>query len=262
MTTKNVNKKYINKILCIVQARTSSTRLPNKVLMTVNNTSLLKYEINRIKQAKKINKIVVATTTEKKDDKIIELCKKINIDCFRGSENDVLDRYYQCSLRYPRFNNIMRLTGDCPLIDPGVIDKLIIFFLKHNYDYASNVKLNEETYPQGMDCEVFTKETLTKVWQKSKLQSEREHVTLYIRNRDGFKKGYTSTKKKISHYRLTIDNPEDFEVIKFLIENSKPDAGYLDYIKLLNAHPEIAQKNMHIKRHEGMIKSLKNDYEI
>lgn len=225
--------------------------------MEVDGVSLLEYEINRLKQSEKINKVVVATGQKKENDKIESLCQKINLDCFRGSEEDVLDRYYQCFLKYPEYENIIRVTGDCPLIDPQVIDEVIEFFIKGNYDYASNVDI--ETFPDGMDVEIFTKDALIESAKNAKLASEREHVTQYIRNNEKFKKGNLSAPADYSKYRLTVDNQEDFEVIEFLIRNSSARASYLDYISLLNKNPEIMSKNMHITRNEGLLKSLKED---
>lgn len=246
-----------NKNLCIIQARMGSTRLPGKVLKEVNGITLLEYGIKRVKQARLIGKIVVATSDKKADDKIEKLCQKINIDCFRGSEDDVLGRYFQCALKYPMYNNIIRITGDCPLIDPAVISQVIAFFEKNDYDYASNVL--SETFPDGIDVEIFTREALVESAKRAKLASEREHVTLYIRNSKKFKKGNLEVEQNWSHFRLTVDEKNDFEVVKFLIKNSSPTAGYLDYISLLTKHPEIMMKNTHIIRNEGLLKSLKKD---
>ncbi len=155
------------KNLCIIQARMGATRLPGKVLMKVKGITLLQYEIDRARQAKKIDKIVIATSDKSADNKIENLFKKINIDCFRGSEDDVLDRYYQCSLQYPEYKNIIRITGDCPLIDPAVIDNVIMLFEKNEFDYASNVL--SETFPDGMDVEIFTRNALHESAQKARL---------------------------------------------------------------------------------------------
>lgn len=251
-----------NKSLCIIQARMGSSRLPGKVLKKVNNITLLEYEILRIKQSKKIEKIVVATTTKKKDEQIEKLCKKIKVDCFRGSEDDVLDRYYQCSLRYPEFNTIIRLTGDCPLIDPLVIDETVSFFNKNNFSYANNRKFKNETFPGGIVVEIFKKKILAKAVQNAQLMSEREHVTLWMVNNKKIKKGTLRAPHDFSHIRLTVDHPEDFEVVKFLIKKSPLNAPYLYYVSLLTKHPNIMQKNMHIEKEEGLTKSLKNDYKI
>lgn len=246
--------------LCIIQARAGSTRLPNKVLMRVKNVPLLEYEIRRVKMSKKIDKIIVATGDKKANDKIEKLCSKMGVNCFRGSEDNVLDRFYKCSLKYPEYKNIIRITGDCPLIDPDVIDQVIRFYEKGKYDYASNI-LNE-TYPDGMDIEVFSLKALEESNKNAKLMSEREHVTLYIRNNKKYKKGNLEAKKDYSKFRLTVDEKKDFEVIKFLIEKSKPTASFLDYIGLLIKNPKIMKKNMDIIRNEGLLKSLKNDKKV
>jgi len=247
--------KYNN--LCVIQARTGSTRLPNKVLLKAGKNSLLEYEIKRVKQSKFIDKIVVATTVEKKDDIIEKLCKKIKVDCFRGSEKDVLDRYYKCSLRYQKFKNIVRITGDCPLIDPAIIDEVINLFIKNKLDYASNVE--KETFPDGMDVEVFKREVLIEAAKKAKLTSQREHVTLYIRKTKKYKKGNLLSEYDFSNFRLTVDEKEDYEVIKFLIKNSNIHDGYIKYISLLKKSPRIMMKNIKIKRNMGLEKSLKDE---
>jgi len=247
-------------IIVIIQARMGSTRLPGKVLKKVGGASLLEYELDRVKQAKKIDKIVIATTVSKQDDKIENLCKKIGLDYFRGSEQDVLDRYYRCAAKYPKYETIVRITGDCPLIDPEVIDNVISFFEKNDFDYVSNVE--PPTYPDGMDMEIFKRSALEKAAKKAELISDREHVTPYIRREKGFRRGNLEAEADFSHFRLTVDNPEDFKVIKFLIKNSKITDGYMKYISLLTKNSEIMAKNTHIVRNEGYLKSLKNDYKI
>ncbi len=241
-----------------------ATRLPGKVLKKVKGVALLEYEINRVKKSKEIDKIVVATSYKKNDDKIKKLCRQIKINCFRGSEGDVLDRYYQCALQYPAYDNIVRITGDCPLIDPSVIDEVIAYFKKYNFDYVSNnfdVPGNtiKETFPDGLDIEIFKRSILYESAQKAKLPSEREHVTLYITKNKKYKKGNFAGLNDWSHFRLTVDTPADFAVIKFLIEKGGSDADYLDYISLLTKNPEIMLKNMNIIRNEGLIKSLKEE---
>ncbi len=251
--------KLKNKNLCILQARMGSTRLPGKVLMKVGGQAMLAYEIKRIRQAKKIDKIVVATSVNRLDDKIEKLCRQIGAACFRGSENDVLDRYYKCWLEYPQYDNIVRLTGDCPLIDSHVIDEVISFFAAGGYDYACNAARNEETFPDGLDVEIFKKSVLIEAAEKSELPSDREEVTEYIHRLKKFKKGNLSAPYDWSHFRLTVDEKADFEVIKFLAQKSKITDGYLHYISVLTSHPEIMFKNMHIKRNEGMIKAWQKD---
>lgn len=248
-----------NRNLCILQARTGSTRLPSKVLLKVKGVALLEYEVNRLRLAKKIHKIVIATTTEKKDDKIEKLCKKIGIDCFRGSEADVLGRFYQCSLKYSDYNNIIRATGDCPLIDPAVIDDLIELFLTSKCDYANNVESGKETYPDGMDVEIFKRSILKKTALMAVLPSDREGVNEYMLRNKKFKKRYLFAPYNWGNFRLTVDEKEDFEVIKFLIENCNPAASYLQYISLLTKNPQVMLKNLHFIRNEGSWKSLEAD---
>ncbi|MFH1662267.1 MAG: Gfo/Idh/MocA family oxidoreductase [Candidatus Falkowbacteria bacterium] len=257
-----VNKKFepISKNLCIIQARMGAARLPGKVLKKVDNMTLLEYEINRVKKSKKISKIVVATSNKPNDDAIEKECNRLGIDCFRGSEDDVLGRYYECSKKYPEYENIIRITGDCPLIDPEIIDKVINVFKQNNLDYASNTL--KETFPDGMDIEIFKKSVLEEANINANLLSQREHVTQYIIKNNKFKKGNLSSRNNLGHFRLTVDEPKDFEVIKFLIENCELDASYLDYIATLTKNPEAMIKNMNIVRNEGLIKSLKEDYKI
>jgi spore coat polysaccharide biosynthesis protein SpsF len=237
-----------------------STRLPNKVLLEVGGVPLLEYEIKRLRLAKKIDKIVVATTTNINDDKIFSLCQKINIDCFRGAEEDVLGRYYECWEKYQDYGIIIRVTGDCPLIDPTLVDETVDFFEKNNYDFASNVE--EPTYPDGMDIEIFTAVALAEAAAKAKLASEREHIGQYFRNNVNFKKGSLKGERDFSRFRLTVDNKEDFAVVKFVIENSRLEASYLDYIALLEKNPDIMTKNFFLKRNKGLERSLKNDHLI
>jgi len=252
-----------NAILCIIQARMGSTRFPGKVLKEVNGMSLLEYEIRRIRQVKNKILIVLATSFGKENDAIENECKKIGIPCFRGSENDVLDRFYQCALTYPEYRAIMRLTADCPLIDPELIDRFIDYFNKGDYDYVGpSIEFGNETFPEGIaEIEIFTKEALNKSSEEAVLASEREHLTLYMRNNPSFIKGVVSLEDNVlAKYRLTIDNPEDFEVVSFVITHSDITDGYEKHIALLKAHPDIAQKNIDIPRNEGLAKSLKKDH--
>ena len=245
------------KNLAIIQARMGSTRLPDKVLMKLEGKPLLEYEINRLKRSKKIDKIVLATGENPDNDPIAAWCEQNKVDCFRGSEDDVLDRYYRCALKYPECQNIVRLTGDCPLIDPEVVDLVIDFFERNNFDYASNV--GQETFPDGLDVEIFTKQALIEAAGQAKLASEREHVTQFIRKNAKYRQGNLAAPGNYGRFRLTVDNREDFEVIEFLIKKCGAMAGYLDYLRLLEQNPEVMKKNSHIVRNEGLQKSLRED---
>lgn len=242
------------KVLAIMQARMSSTRLPGKVLMELNGAPMLAYELKRLQRAKTIDKIVVATSTNPEDDAIEEFCKSFGVDCFRGSLDDVLARYAECAKGYPDYDVILRVTADCPLIDPVLIDEVVALFLAGDYDYASTVPLGKETYPDGMDAEVFTKEALLQSAATAKLPSEREHVTPHMRQSGVYRYGGISADKDYSGYRLTVDNPEDFAVVKYCVEHCPLDAGYLDYVALLDAHPEIRGLSAHYIRNEGQVR--------
>ena len=171
-----------------------------------------------------------------------------------------MDRYYQCAKKYPGYANIIRVTGDCPLIDPKVIDEVVVLHELRGADYTTNDLV--KTYPDGMDVEIFKRKVLEGAWRKARLKSEREHVTPYIRKQRRFKKANLRAPHDFSHFRLVVDNPEDFEVISFLIQNSKPNAGHLHYISFLTKNPGIWVKNAKIKRNEGLLKSLKYDQKI
>lgn len=250
---KTVLTIMTEKFLCIIQARVGSTRLPGKVLLKVGGITMLEYLLKRVKRSKKIDKIVVATSRRRSNDKIEKVCKKMKVDCFRGSENDALDRYYKCFLKYPQHQYIIRLTADNPLIDPAVIDKVITFFKQHQeYDYVCNNLV--KTFPCGMDLEIFKKSALIESAKKSKSLFEREHVDEYVLRRKKFKKGNVSAGRDFSNFRLTLDYPEDFEVIKFLIEKSKPTDGYLRYVSLLIRNPRVMLKNINYNVENSLLK--------
>lgn len=251
----------MNKYLCIIQARVRSTRLPNKVLMRVDGLTMLEYVLKRVRQSKKINKIIVATGESKFNDGIAKICQKTRIGCFRGPENDVLDRYYKCAIENPKYNYIIRLTADNPLIDPVVIDAVIGLVEKHpEFDYASNDII--KTFPYGLCIEIFKRKVLVEAAEKAELASEREHVTLYIKNKKKFKKGNLKSQYDFSHFRFTVDRKEDFEVFKFIARNSLITADYMEYISLLTKNPKVLLKNIAIARDEGLKISLKNDLKI
>ena len=248
-------------VLVITQARTGSTRLPGKVLKTIQGKSLLEIHINRILQAKNISKLVIATTTEKPDDAIVEIAEKTGVDYFRGSVNDVLDRFYQAAKQYePEW--VVRLTSDCPLIDPILIDAVVEKTKSENLDYCSNTL--EELFPDGQDIEVFKYSGFVKAWKDAKLKSEREHVTPFIKKNSTyigghlFKSDNYSCQSNYNKVRLTVDEPNDFEVIKYLVNKLGFDAGWLDYTQEY-LQSGISNLNSNIVRNEGYQKSVKGD---
>lgn len=249
-------------ILAITQARTGSTRFPNKVLKTIKGKSLLEIHLKRILKSKKISKLVVATTSKEEDKIISEIAYKVGVESFKGSEHDVLDRYYNTAKKYnPTW--IVRLTSDCPLIDARLIDQVIKKAQRENLDYCSNTLI--EAYPDGQDIEVFKFNSLEIAWSKAKSISDREHVTPYIKNNSSylqgkiFKSNNFPSNKNYNKVRLTVDEQEDFKVIEFLINKLGFDSGWIDYTKEYLKNNYISSLNKNIERNEGYRKSFNID---
>jgi len=249
-------------ILAIIQARASSTRLPEKVLLPLLGKPMLERQIDRVKRSKRIDRIMVATSTNNSDDVIDELCQKIDISCFRGSLGDVLDRYYSAA-KESRPEHVVRITGDCPVIDHEVIDEVISLHLKSKADYTSNT-INP-TYPDGLDVEVVKFTSLKEAWEKAELASEREHVTPYIKKQEKFKKANLENNEDLSSVRLTVDEQVDYDVIKFIYDSlfiKKNDFNLDDIMNLFRDNLDKMSLNQEIVRNEGYIKSLRDDYII
>ena len=246
------------KIVAVTQARLGSKRLPKKVIKKINGETLLEIHIKRILKSSIIDSVIIATTNEKEDDVIQKEAIRLNVGCFRGSKNDVLDRYYN-SVKEICPDYIVRITSDCPLIDSRLVDQIIEETIKSKVDYCSNTLT--ESYPDGQDIEVFTYKALKKAWKESKLNSEREHVTPYIKkNSSIFKlKSISLSDMNYSSVRITVDELEDFNVIKMLIDNLGTDDTWESYANLYMKNTTINEHNIHIIRNEGYLISLKND---
>jgi len=239
------------KLITIVQARLDSTRLPGKVLKKYNKIALLELLIKRLQRSKKINKIVVATSISSTNSKIKKLCAKLNIHCYRGSETDVIDRYYKVAKLF-KSKNIIRVTGDCPLIDPKVVDQVVDKFFLNKVDYAANTM--PPTYPDGLDIEIFNFKSLEQAWKSSrKIKKFREHVTTHIRENKKLKKINLKYKKDYSFLRLTIDEPVDLMVIKNILKNFTNiyNFGFDEIIQLYKKNKSLFLPNMYIERNEG-----------
>tara|TARA_Y100000590_G_scaffold213372_1_gene241815 strand:- start:79807 stop:80610 length:804 start_codon:yes stop_codon:yes gene_type:complete len=240
------------KIVCIIQARISSTRLPAKILLPGYNKPLLFHLIDRINKCKQINKVVVATSKNSLDDLLYDLCLSKKINVFRGSLDDLLDRYFKCAKKF-KADHIVRITSDCPLIDPKIIDSVIKKYLSvKNLDYMSNI--HPPSYPDGFDVEIFSFKALRKAHVTAKNNFEREHVTPYIwDNLDKFKiKNYSNLKNKnlYENYRLTLDYKEDFFVIWKIFQKlypKKKNFNLKDIISFLKRNPKIMKNNHLIK---------------
>ena len=243
-------------ICCIIQARTGSTRFPKKVLEKIdNNLTVLDYVINQVKYSQNIEKIVVATTNLIEDDLICKYSNLQKIECFRGSSQDVLDRFYHCAKKYS-VKTIVRITADNPLIDPNIIDSIIDGYEK--CDFITNTL--ERTFPYGTEVEVFSFSSLEKAWKIAKKPSEREHVTPFIRDpKNKFILKNFKNEKNTSQLRYTIDKKEDLQLVKEIIKNiSKKPILLQDIINLQKEKPKIFEINKNVE-HDGYLSSLEKD---
>ena len=244
----------MKKVSIIIQARTDSERFPNKVLELINSKPLLSHVISRCKKTP--YSVIVSTTNREIDKPILEISKKHDVPYFCGSTNDVLDRFYQTAKKFS-IDVIIRVTADCPLIDPQEIEKVVKPIIMKNFDYAG---LDENTYPDGFDCEAFTFNTLEKTWKNSKLQSEHEHVSPYMKNPDNvFKRIFIPFKKNFSNLRFSVDHQEDLMLIQKIIDKLNENFSIDDVLEILNENPELKKINSMHTRNEGYRKSLKND---
>lgn len=246
-------------VIAIVQARMGSTRLPGKVLMPLAGIPVLTHVLNRVKAAARISGVMIATTLSAVDDPVADLAKQSGVEVYRGSENDVLDRYYQAALRYNP-GHIVRITADCPLMDPAVIDLVIERHLAEGADYTTNTFL--PTYPDGEDVEVFTFTALARAWREARLPSEREHVTPFLRVPGRFRTASVTIEPAVNK-RWTLDEQSDYEFISGiyaeLYDSSRPLFGMKEILSLLQRQPEREHVNNSISRNEGYQRSLRND---
>lgn len=247
-------------VLTIIQARMGSTRLPEKVLAPIDGYPMLWHVLNRLADIPLIDKMVVATTDLSTDDPIASFCQKAGFQWFRGNEADVLDRFYRAAHRYGA-DSIVRITGDCPLIDPRIVEKVINVYRDGKWDYVSNTI--ERTFPDGLDVEVFSFSALEEAWQKTTLMSEREHVTPYIwKNRECFKQAQVTQKNDLSDLRWTVDEPEDLEVVRRIYQALFEEGRVFlmkDVLRLIAQHPELSTINSGFVSNEGYLKSIRED---
>ena len=234
-------------VCAIIQARMASTRLPGKVLREICGVPMLKYEVERVRASSLIDGVVVATSVNSADDRIADFCGKNDIECFRGPEEDVLARYYKCARVYGA-RTIVRLTADCPLIDPRVIDKVIAAYKEGNFDYVSNtIPPQTRKYADGNDVEVFSCAALEKVYSECTDKRDREHVTFHIWNyNNGFKTYQIDSDLDSSGYRMTVDYPEDLEVVEYVIKKIQERGifGHLEeIIDIIDENSEIKDMN-------------------
>lgn len=238
-------------IVAVIQARMGSTRLPGKVLKKIKNKLVLDYVIERLQFCENLNNIVIATTTSEKDDILQQYATNKSISYFRGSKDDVLSRYYHASKKYGA-DQIVRITSDCPLIDPYIVDKIIKKHIEKKVDYTANTV--ERTFPRGLDVEIFTFDALEESYKNANQQYQREHVTPYIREHpEKFKLQNLEAKGKLLRpdIRITLDTQEDFELIKQIVSHFDDITfNAEDIIDFLDANPELLEINKNIEQKE------------
>ena len=239
------------KTIRIIQARMGSNRLPNKVMRKITGTPMIGVLLGRISKAKGIDKIIVATTDSIESLPLVKYVRELGYSVYQGNESDVLDRYYQTALMH-NADSVIRITGDCPLIDPVIVDEVIEKFKCSQVDYASNI--NPPTYPDGLDVEIFTFSALERAYNETTETYHREHVTPYIRESGLFKQVNISSSIDLSDKRWTVDEPEDFEIVKNIFEHFQPEIsfGWKDILSLNENNPNLFKSNHHLARNEGM----------
>ncbi len=241
------------KVVVMVQARMTSTRLPGKVMLPVEGKPLLGYLIERLKRVKLADELMLVISTLPTDDPLADLAAQYGVSVVRGSEQDVLERFYQAAWLH-RADIIVRITADCPLMDPRIVDDLIAYYI-HKYprtDYASTCT-KQITYPRGMNAEIFSFQALQQANTFAKTDSEREHVTQFMyQNPEWFKLGgieYTST--DVAHYRLTVDTPDDFTLVEKLLQRllpKHPGFSFDDVLEVIHEEPDLLTINAHVEQ--------------
>lgn len=231
------------KTVAIVQARMGSSRLPGKVMLDLGGESVLSRVVERVRRAKLVQEVIVATTSHPADQNIVGECGRLAVHCFRGSESDVLDRYYWAATEASA-DTIIRITADCPLVDPFLIDKTIARLSDAGADYASNVL--PRTYPRGLDVEAMTSSALAQTWRDAREPHQREHVTPYIYQQpEKFRLAALTGKIDYSSYRWTLDTPEDLQMLKMLYARlqNRDDFGWEDAMAIVQKEPRLAEIN-------------------
>jgi glutamate-1-semialdehyde aminotransferase/spore coat polysaccharide biosynthesis protein SpsF (cytidylyltransferase family) len=251
-------------IVAIVQARLGSTRLPGKTLADISGQPMISWVVRRVERARRVDKVIVATTDDPSDDPLAEFCGSAGFGCFRGSTDDVLDRYVAAA-KFMGADTVVRITGDCPLIDPDIIDEVVAAFEATGADYASNVL--RATYPEGLDVEVVSLAALERAARTAKNPSDREHVTAYIRNTEEFETAsvVSQLSRRVTDIRLSVDEPEDLKLIRAIYERlpgNPVDSSSADVLTILDREPSLLNLNAHIIRDRGYYLSLASDEPI
>jgi glutamate-1-semialdehyde 2,1-aminomutase/spore coat polysaccharide biosynthesis protein SpsF len=244
-------------IVAIIQARMGSSRLPGKVLADIGGDSMLGRVVDRTRLSKSVSSVVVATSTASPDDAIAEFCARRDCAVYRGGETDVLDRYFQAAKAH-RADVVVRITADCPLIDPAIIDRIVGAYCKGGCDYASNTLVC--TYPDGLDVEVFSRQALAIAHREARRQSDREHVTPYLRSSRRFRLRNVDCElgRSLQHLRWTVDEPQDLAFVRAVYARlgGRPDFSWREVLALLDAEPSLAELNSEPVRNAGYYRSF------
>lgn len=236
--------------VAIIQARVGSTRLPGKVLHDLAGQPVLARVIDRTRRANRLDEVVVATTNDPSDEPIVELCQSRGVPCFRGSEEDVLDRYYRAAVHHSA-QTIVRITSDCPLIEPIIIDRVVDEYIQRSgeVDYASNI-VPRRTFPRGLDTEVMSFDTLAWAWKEDGDPARREHVTPYIYgNPERFRIHSVEHEEDLSVHRWVVDTPEDLEFLRLIYDHfARDDFTWTVVLTLLEQNPEWLEINRHVRQ--------------
>jgi len=248
------------KIIALLQARTDSTRLPAKVLKKILDKPMIVHQLHRTMKSQYIDALLVVTSDEESDDALVHVLQSYGFEVFRGSKDNVLERFVRASefLQLQDNDIIVRLTGDCPLHDATIIDESIEVFLEGNCDYLANCV--EPVYPDGLDVEVFNVKSLKTAYANATLTSQKEHVTPYIRQSGVYNICHLKKKPQFTHWRLTVDEEKDFKFIETIYNHFKTTYfSFEEIVVYLKQHPELLEINSDIIRNEGYLKSLKED---
>jgi spore coat polysaccharide biosynthesis protein SpsF len=241
------------KVVAIVQARMGSSRLPGKVLADLGGRPVLEWVLRRAGRAERVDQVLVATTINPEDDAVARFCKEAGYDCFRGSAFDVLDRYYQAA-DAAGADVVVRLTGDCPLIDPGLLDENLGAFLAADppLDFAANRLPGDRTVPIGLDTEICTWDALQQAWAAAQQPHEREHVMPYFyEHPEQFNILHMRHDPDYGHYRWTVDTPEDLELLRQVVAHFDDDTfSWKDVLALFEEQPELAELNAGVQHRD------------
>ena len=245
------------KTVAVIQARMGSSRLPGKVLAEISGVPMLMHVVRRVREAATVDEVILATTTSTADDAVADFCRREKITCHRGSEDDVLDRFYQAA-QNTGAEVVVRITGDCPLIDPEVIDRVVRVAQDGDCDYAANVI--RYTYPDGLDVEAFSFAALQRAWNEAAKSSQREHVTTFLRTEDGIRRHNVEHDLDLSsrHYRWTVDTAADLEFVRAVYRAFEPRTNFRlgDILDLLDRQPALTAMQANEMMNEGYYQSI------